>query len=60
MGLFDRLKDTIESARHHESTSQMDQPPTAGSAPDGPRIYSFGERDVYRYRKQYGINLGSW
>lgn len=61
MDFFNKLKDTVEDIRHHhESESEMDQPPAAGSAPDGPRIYSLGERDVYRYRKQYGLDLGSW
>ena len=65
MGFLDKLKDlkdTLEDIQHHhEPASQPDQPPAAaGSAPDGPSIYSLGERDVYRYRKQYGLNLGSW
>lgn len=56
MDLIDKLKDKFESKL------RMDDRQESQSAPDEPRpqFWTLGARDVYRFRKQYGVNLGSW
>lgn len=63
IGEDDHQKPQEHREHHEEQQSAPDEPREARSAPDEPprsEIWTLSARDVYRYRKQYGVNLGSW
>ncbi|ORY27437.1 cytoplasm protein [Naematelia encephala] len=53
MGLLDKFKDKVSKPSSSSSSSDT-------SFPAAPAMQSLGAHDVIRYRRQIGVNLGSW
>ena len=52
MGLLDKFKDKVNKSSSSSSADTADPPlPTARP---------LDSNDIFRYRKQHGVNLGSW
>ncbi|KAF8313071.1 glycoside hydrolase [Clavulina sp. PMI_390] len=59
-----KIQENVQEVLHQNeghSQAAADQPQQSQAQPDSQnQVWRLSEHDVYRYRKQYGLNLGSW